>query len=78
MILGPLRTGVRFSSPRHNESMALVAGRATGVLLATLGTLATQILRHELPVDQIPPRRDILGPGIAVVNIVRMLPYITG
>ena len=40
--------------------------------------LASEILRDEIPVDQIPESRDIVGTPIAVIDIVGVLPYIAG
>src|SRR2546430_12257366 len=58
----------------QGDPRALIHRRA----LTASGTLPTQVLGDKLPVHQIPPRRDILWPGIAVVYVVRMLPHIAG
>ena len=40
--------------------------------------LASEILRDEIPVDQIPECRDIVGPTIAIIDVVGVLPYVAG
>src|SRR5262245_36514386 len=47
-------------------------------VLTALGTLPAQVLRDKVPVHEIPPRRDILGAGVTIINIIRMLPDIAG
>jgi hypothetical protein len=47
-------------------------------VLTALGTLPTQVLCDKLPVHQIPPRCDILGASVTVIDIIRMLPDIAG
>ena len=42
------------------------------------GNLPTQVLGDKLPVHQIPPRCDILGASVTVIDIIRMLPDIAG
>ncbi len=40
--------------------------------------LLLEIRVCEIPVDQLPPRLDVLGARVAIVNVVRMLPNIAG
>src|SRR5690554_2704409 len=44
-----------------------------GVCLATRGS-GSEVLRHEVPVDQIPERLDVLRTGVAVVDVVGVFP----
>ena len=37
-----------------------------------------EIRAGEIPVDQLPPRLDVLGSRGAIVNVVRMLPNVAG
>ena len=37
-----------------------------------------QILRNKIPVDQIPKSFDVFGAGIAVIDVIGMLPNVTG
>lgn len=41
-------------------------------------SLALKVLSHEIPVHDIPEFFDVLGTGIPVVNVVSVLPDITG
>src|SRR5687768_16662626 len=38
--------------------------------------LAAQILRHEIPIDDIPERLNIRGPRIAVIDVIGVFPHI--
>jgi long-chain acyl-CoA synthetase len=40
--------------------------------------LAAQILRHKVPIHDIPERLDVVGPGVAVIDIVGVFPHIQG
>ena len=40
--------------------------------------LASEILRDEIPVDQIPECRDIVGTPIAIIDVVGVLPHVAG
>ena len=40
--------------------------------------LAGKVLRDEIPVNQIPESRNIVGTPIAIIDVIGMLPYIAG
>ena len=40
--------------------------------------LSVEVLLDEFPVHEIPERLDVLGPGVAVVDVVRVLPHVAG
>ena len=42
------------------------------------GDLTAQVLRHEIPVDEIPERLDVLGAGIAVIDVIGVFPHVAG
>src|SRR5215510_8243707 len=77
------RYGKRETRPgNHQMAARAIQGDPRALMyrrvLTALGTLPTQVLRDKIPVHQIPPRCDILGAGITVIDIVRMLPDIAG
>ena len=39
---------------------------------------SSEVVRHEVPVDQVPEVLDVLGTGIAVVDVVGVLPHVAG
>src|SRR5690606_32009806 len=49
-----------------------------GVLSERWRGSGSEVLRHEVPVHQVPERLDILRTGVAVVDVVGMLPHVTG
>src|SRR5690606_13615525 len=38
----------------------------------------SEVLRHEVPVDQVPERLDVLRTQVAVVDVVGVFPYVAG
>src|SRR5262245_49493889 len=59
-------TAVRRAGPTHSGALQHPA------------LLRTEILRHKIPVDQIPPRGDVGRSSILVIQIIGVLPDITG
>src|SRR6266851_3822466 len=54
------------------------AGRAAPYWILPAEARLLQIFICEIPVDQVPPRVDVLRPRVAIVDVVRMLPHVAG
>ena len=58
--------------------MPLKKAAPSGLFYGILLGLSSKILRDEIPVDQVPECRDIIGPTIAIIHVVGVLPHVAG
>src|ERR1700675_389134 len=64
----------RSSAPR--QALELARYRAVTASIITL--ILLQVRGDKIPVHHVPKRLDIVRPGIAIVDVIGVLPHVTG